>query len=188
MRRPPLKQQGVWMDVVIQVCPMQIKTIAIAALILIAGCGSAPQIESPAPDTTQSPAPEQIASPQQTGWKLAAQAAQAKGRVHVIDEYSELEAVHRWIAVPVTLTNTSGARQGADDAMSQVFFAVVVGSDGIQYDIALESFATWSDVNTPYEPNESREGLLLFDMPDNVQPVQLLTNTLEPDQSLTIDL
>ena len=129
-----------------------------------------------------------MVSTRSADWKLGVLAPRDEGTDFSVDEYWTSEAVHRWVIIPVVVQNSSGSRQSEDTAADLLHAAGVVGSDGNLYELSSESYVYWSDNYSPYAADESRQYLLMFDVPADVEPVQLLTDTWDSFQSVTVDL
>ena len=159
-----------------------------AVLLLTVGCSRPAEVEAPSNLATFYSGTPQVFNAKQEGWKIGVLEPRDEGRDLSLDEYSTYEAVDRWIVVPVVIQNATDRRQKYDTIHDLVLYAGIVGTDDQLYELTDWHWDYEADFSAPLEPGESRQLLLTFDIPENVQPKQLLTNTYDTFNSLQIDL
>lgn len=159
-----------------------------AALLLTVGCSRPAEVEAPSSLASFYTGTPQVFNAKQEGWKIGVLEPRDEGRDLSLGELWTYEAVDRWIVVPVVIQNSSDQRQKYDDIYDLVAYSGMVGTDGQLYELDRHQWDYDSDFNAPLEPGETRQMLLMFDVPEDVQPKQLITNTYDTFNSLQIDL
>lgn len=159
-----------------------------AALLLTVGCSRPAEVEAPSSLATFYTGTPQVFNAKQEGWKIGVLEPRDEGRDFTVGDWPTHEAVDRWIIVPVVVQNTTDRRQDAYDSWDLILSAGLVGTDDQLYEMATARRDENHAYDEPFEPGEARQVLLLYDVPENVQPKQLLTDINDTFNSLQIDL
>lgn len=95
-------------------------------------------------------------------------------------KYELYEAADSWIAVTVTCTNMTGKRQRSDESPISSIMAELIDTYGRKHDVKARELKYDSDLlSKPYELNETRTEVWLFDVRSGTQASQLVLNVFD---------
>lgn len=108
------------------------------------------------------------------GWDVTAYNVRYLGP-KVQGQYQLYEAAGTWIAVTVTVRNTTGQRQRPEDAPLNSLFAELIDTSGNKHDLNETELKYDVDLlSKPFAPNETRTEVWLFDVPEGTRASQLV--------------
>lgn len=113
------------------------------------------------------------------GWDVTVTAVRYLGR-RAQGKYELYEAADSWIAVTVTSTNMTGKRQRSDESPISGGSAELIDTYGKRHDVKERELKYDGDLlSKPYELNESRTEVWLFDVPSGTQASQLVLDSFD---------
>ncbi|MBE9125603.1 MULTISPECIES: DUF4352 domain-containing protein [unclassified Coleofasciculus] len=162
---------------------MKIQKIAIALLII--GC-FAPGVKAQTTRTRVNvvPAPATIGhrSIRAPGWEFRVTDVRSVGQIFN-GQYMTYEAADTWIAVSVTIRNTSGKRQSTEDIPFSNFVSTLVDFRGNTYNSFQRELKYDTDrLFKPLTPGETRSEVWLFDVPRGTQAQELMMDLFSIQQ------
>ncbi|MHC5775298.1 DUF4352 domain-containing protein [Nostoc sp.] len=157
--------------------------LSIAALLLIISACTPSQQTKLEPSSSQSNAAETTniepvskavnGKVNRKGWEVSATGVKYAGQ-NIKGEYRTYEAAEVWTVVSVTVKNTSGKRQRAND-ISFVLASKLADSKGNKYDVKeMEYKYDTNLLSKPFSPGEARSVDLLFDTPKGIKADKFL--------------
>jgi hypothetical protein len=113
------------------------------------------------------------------GWDVTVTTVRYLGR-QVQGKYELYEAADSWIAVTVTCTNTTGKRQRSDESPMSSISAELIDTYGRKHNVKERELKYDTDLlSKPYELNESRTEVWLFDVNSGTQASQLILDSFD---------
>lgn len=141
---------------------------------------SSPSLSPKAFLTSFTPQPVQAAQTKSyiKGWNVYVSNVAYPGQTYQ-GQYSH-QASNNWIAVTVTCQNTTGKRKWSNESPMNSTLAQLIDTSGQKHSVRDKEIKyEFNRISSPYEVNESRTEVWLFDVPRGTQASQLILNLFD---------
>lgn len=111
------------------------------------------------------------------GWDVRVSSIGYQGQTFQ-GQYESYQATQSWIAVTVTCQNTTGKREWSSESPMSSISAELIDTYGRKHSVRQRELKyDASRLSNPYELNESRTEVWLFDVPSGTQASQLVLDS-----------